>query len=373
MAAVESYLESLRHTLEGDFLRLMMEYCHREHRYLEKPAGVFKPGIVQLWDDLFALCQRYGLRILLTPVDTFWMWKRWKHRPYNRANSGPCGSPGELLACSATREAIKARFAFAIRRWAGSGVLFAWDLWNEIHPAHSEIPPKASTVSCGYQYLHPVHGGGPLWPEPSADGYECSVRIWRLDAVRISEAIFRHPALDFANTHFYEEGTIDDPKNTVDAAISTGKLTQQALAEIRDLRPFFDSEHRPIHTFKDHHKSLPEDFDDGSLRHMQWAHFASGGAGGGMRWPIRKPHLLTAGMRRAQQRLAEFLPLIQWNVFGREKTGGADVQVSNRAIAAFACGDSAQAVLWLLRRDTITASGQLDPGASPGPAGRDSP
>ncbi|TIL77742.1 MAG: hypothetical protein E5Y81_12695, partial [Mesorhizobium sp.] len=34
------------------------------------------------------------------------------------------------------------------------------------------------------------------------------------------------------------------------------------------------------------------------FRHLQWAHLAAGGAGGGMRWPNRSPHVLTPGMRR---------------------------------------------------------------------------
>ncbi len=35
------------------------------------------------------------------------------------------------------RTAIKQRYAFAIERWGGSGAIFAWDLWNELHPAHA--------------------------------------------------------------------------------------------------------------------------------------------------------------------------------------------------------------------------------------------
>ena len=34
-------------------LRLMLEYCQTEHRYLERPVGQFVPNMVQLWDDLF--------------------------------------------------------------------------------------------------------------------------------------------------------------------------------------------------------------------------------------------------------------------------------------------------------------------------------
>jgi mannan endo-1,4-beta-mannosidase len=178
-------------------------------------------------------------------------------------------------------------------------------------------------------------------------------------APEAAECIFRHPALHFASVHFYESGTIDHPKNTIDAAISTGRLTREALAHVQDTRPFFDSEHGPIHTFKDKKKTLPEPFDDEYFRHMQWAHVASGGAGGGMRWPNRHPHSLTAGMRKAQQALSRFLPLLDWHRFRRINLNN-EIQVSNRAFAVFGCGDDAQAVLWLLRTDTVTKTGTLN-------------
>src|SRR3954447_15478273 len=71
IASVESYLKMLAE--QGvTCLRLMLEYCHGENRYFEKPAGNFQPNMIKLWDDLFALCENYGMRILLTPYDTFW-------------------------------------------------------------------------------------------------------------------------------------------------------------------------------------------------------------------------------------------------------------------------------------------------------------
>lgn len=70
-------------------LRLMLEYCQTEHRYLERPVGRFQPHMVRLWDDLFALCAKYGLRVLLTPFDTYWMGRRWRHHPYHQAQGGP--------------------------------------------------------------------------------------------------------------------------------------------------------------------------------------------------------------------------------------------------------------------------------------------
>src|SRR5438874_1499623 len=92
---------------------------------------------------------------------------------------------------------------------------------------------------------------------------------------------------------------------------------------------------------------------------MQWAHFASGAAGGGMRWPNRMPHSLTSGMRRAQRALAGFLPLIDWLRFQRRNLNDAII-VEGGSVAAFGCGDSEQAVLWLLRTDAIGADGRID-------------
>lgn len=181
---------------------------------------------------------------------------------------------------------------------------------------------------------------------------------------RIPDTIFRHPSLDFASTHFYEEGTIDHPRNTVDAAISTARLMREALAEVRDNRPFLDSEHGPIHTYKDHHRTLPEPFDDEYFRHIQWAHLCAGGAGGGMRWPNRSPHTLTKGMREAQRGLASFLPLMDWKSFSR-RNWNEEIKVSNSAIKAVACGDLRQALVWLVRKDTIGKSRLLRRDATP--------
>lgn len=362
LAGVERHLTRLKRS-GVTCLRLMLEYCHREHRYLERPAGRFMPAMVQLWDDLFALCERIGLYLLLTPFDTFFTWRRWKKHPYNRANGGPCASPTQLLTCRRTREAIKARLDFATRRWGASPALFAWDLWNEMHPAMGE-----QLQDCFADFIEEVgpflrslelrlHGRA--HPQTvSIFGPELVTKPW------LVEPIFRQGALHFANLHLYEEGTIDDPADTVAPAISTGRLIRGAIAEAHDLRPVFDSEHGPIHTFKDRHKTLAEAFDDEYFRHMQWAHLASGGAGGGMRWPNRKPHCLTAGMRRAQKALADFLPLVDWTRFRRRSlTDGLSVTAPQ--LASFACADGEQAVLWLLRTDTLAANGMLREDAAP--------
>jgi hypothetical protein len=356
LPAVERHLRYLRdHGVTC--LRLMLEYAQGQHRYLENPAGRFVPAMVQLWDDLFALCGKVGMRVLLTPYDTFFTWIRWRHHPYNAANGGPCESREQLLICPATREAVKARLAFATGRWGGSGAIFAWDLWNEMHPAQAGDQPEAFARFIGDigRFLRDLetqlHGRAHLQCV-SVFGPELIRKPWTVDP------IFRHPNLDFANSHFYEEGTIDDPQDTVAPAIAVGRLTQEALREITDLRPFFDSEHGPIHAFKDRHLTLPEDFDDEYFRHIQWAHLASGGAGGGMRWPNRHPHMLTVGMRHAQRALANFLPLMDWPRFHRRNLTD-HIGVSDPRLRVFGCGDANQALVWLVRQELVTTAQKL--------------
>jgi len=367
-AAVECYVEMLRQR-GVTCLRLMLEYVQTNGRFFERPAGEFNPRVVRMWDRLFARAERHRIRLLLTPFDTFWMWKRWRHHPYNRANGGPADDCRILLTCASTRAAVKARFAFAIDRWGGSGALFAWDLWNEIHPAYADDDPGAfhdfiadvaafvrRRESERYGRAHPI--------TVSAFGPMLSQGFWSRELGRTApddrtaDATFRHPALDFATVHTYATGTIDDPADTVAPALAMGELTRAAIAQIADGRPYFDSEHGPIHTFKDKRRVLPEPFDDEYFRHVQWAHLASGGAGGGMRWPNRRPHALTDGMHRAQHALSRFLPLIDWTQFQRRNVS-AEIRTQDAGVATLGCSDGRQAVLWLVRRDGLGVDGML--------------
>ena len=381
---VEAHLRGL-HARGVTVLRLMLEYSQGDHRFFERPAGRYVPAMVRLWDDLFLLCARVGLRVLLTPFDTFWHWIRWHRHPYNRAHGGPCADRTQFLTCPDTRALVKQRLAFASERWGGSGVLFAWDLWNELHPAQAGHDLQAmhefvTDVSASLrEHERRVHGRA--HPQTvSVFGPELR------DRPALRALILRHPSLDFASTHFYAERTIDDPRDTVAPAVAAGALVDEALAEIDDGRPFFDSEHGPIHRFKDRKRTLSAEFDDEYFRHFQWAHLAAGGAGGGMRWPNRHPHVLTPGMRDAQGALARFVPLVDWTRFRRRPLsravtlrdagdgaalrlvvpglrpgteGPPVVSLRGRDAAVFACGDEAQAVADLLRVDQRTDEGRV--------------
>ncbi|WP_294391427.1 hypothetical protein [uncultured Sphingomonas sp.] len=360
MAAVERHLLWLRdHGVTC--IRLMLEYCHTEHRYFERPAGRFAGNMVRLWDDLFALLEKVGLRVLLTPYDTFFMWIRWRHHPYHRANGGMCADRGQWLTCPETRAAIKHRLAFASDRWGGSPALFAWDVWNEIHPAHGGDDPAAAAP-----FIADVAG----WlrtHEVARRGYANlqTVSVFGPELIRhpaLVETIFRHPALDFANTHLYEKGTIDAPRDTVAPALAVARLMRTAVEEAGPGRPVFDSEHGPIHSFKDKKLTLSEAFDDEYFRHIQWAHLASGGAGGGMRWPNRHPHILTAGMRQAQHGLSRFLPVVDWSRF-RRRNLSAEIACDDAGVAVVGCGDDHQALAWLVRTDRLSPEGMVMPWA----------
>jgi mannan endo-1,4-beta-mannosidase len=76
-----------------------------------------------------------------------------------------------------------------------------------------------------------------------------------------------------------------------------------------------------------------------------------------MRWPNREPHTLTPGMRRAQAALAGFLPLVDWPRFRRRPLDAELAGAEN--VHLFACGDGRQAVVYLLRGDTIGPDGRL--------------
>jgi hypothetical protein len=356
LPAVERHLAEL--VAQGvTCLRLMLEYAQVRHRYIERPAGRFVPDMVRLWDDLFALCERVGMRILLTPVDTFWTWLHWRHHPWNRAHGGPCSHPSDLLVCRETRKAIKARLEFAVRRWGGSGALFAWDLWNEIHPAQAR--DSADNFD---EFIHDLsHHVRALELDLYGRSHPQTVSLFGPEltlkpAMDLRGPIFRHPDLDFATIHIYETGTIDDPADTIAPALAMGRIVRGCLNEVRDHRPFLDTEHGPIHSFKDKHRTLSEPFDDEYFRHMSWAHLASGGAGGGMRWPNRHPHVLTAGMHRAQAAMAAFLPLVDWTRF---KPRNLNDEACAPGFHTFACADDAQAVAWLLRSDIRDAGGMM--------------
>jgi len=347
-------------------LRLMLDYSQVHHRHLEHRCGSFSPAMVRMWDDLVALGERHGIRFLLTPFDTFFMTRRWRHHPYAKARGGPCERPEAMFTCPDTRAAVIERLRFATRRWGHSSAIFAWDLWNEIDPfyAGGDLAATHAFVTEVSAALRAeeiaIHGRAHL--------QTVSVFHPNLAATpALGDVIFRHPSLDFASIHLYEHGPLDAPQSTLDPAKATVRLMREALAQCPPLRPLLDTEHGPVHAFCDGGSNLPESFDTACFRRTQWAHLASGGVGGGMRWPYRDPHVLLPAMHAAQRVLAAFLPLINWQRFVRAPLGRR-LAVHEFAGLAVGCGDARQAIVCLLpdeMQDGISGRVEiagLDPG-----------
>ena len=208
-------------------LRLMLEYVG-DGLYLERPCGSYDPVTVRAVDDLVALCEGHGLRLLLTPFDTFFTWVMWEDHPYNAERGGPCRDRIDLLAHPDGLAAVKARIAFAVERWGGSGTVFAWDLWNELAHHHG-VPEEAGSVL-------PVETLSAIISDLSAHVRGIERRLFgktHLQTVShfgpepagaLADLVFRHPDLDFATTHIYEPGAIDAPVNTLAAADAMARL-----------------------------------------------------------------------------------------------------------------------------------------------------
>lgn len=354
VAATQAYLQALRDN-GITVLRMMLEYCQPPYpRFFEKPVGRPVPATVRFWDDLFALCEKYGLCILMTPWETFFMSRNWRQHPYNRRNGGPCKEPGDFMVLPAAIEVERARFRYIIERWGSSPAFFGFDLFNEIHPfwggSHADrvrwVEEMAAFIRteerARYGYTHPltvsIFGAMP-------EGEE-------------ADLIYRNPALDFATTHVYGESSVDVPRNTIDAALFMNRAVRYALEQIQDNRPYTDSESGPIHLFGNLHHTLPADFDEEYFHNMSWAHLASGGAGGGMRWPCRHPHRLTPGMLAIQQGLARFIDDcgIEWQRFvsaNIDHMVRLDLPHTRRSplppLIAMGCGDERAALIWILQ------------------------
>src|SRR5262249_1488316 len=244
-------------------LRVMLEYVG-DGLYLEHQPGVYDEVTVRAIDDLIALCERHGLRLLLTPFDTFFTYVMWDDQPDKAGRGGPCRRRLDLLMHPEGMAAVKARIAFAVERWGGSGAVFAWDLWNELGHHHGvEAEAIDDETACGLIGVVSELSAHVRAIERRQFGRTHLQTVSHFGSEPkgpLADLIFRHVDLDFATTHVYAPGAIDCPSNTVAAADAMARWVRHALDQIRDGRPFTDSETGPIHTYKDLGITLPDFF-----------------------------------------------------------------------------------------------------------------
>jgi mannan endo-1,4-beta-mannosidase len=337
-AATDSYVAGL--AASGvNCMRIMLEDGGGPDGYIESPLGnfAFNPKDLNFWDQFLPLCSKYNMTVLLTPWDTFWMNKNWSTNPYNAANGGPCVTDHDFIVNPVARAAQKARLKFMIDRWGNSSAILAYDLLNEfdIWWSASDSERKAwidDMAQYVQDYEYQKWGHRHMITVSTANAQPSGV---------IGDVQYLYPRFEFSNTHQYYSGTVNNPRNIIDPAISVNGGVRYSLQYIRDGRPYVDSESGPIDKW-----IADETFDDLYYHHMAWAHFASGGCGIGMRWPYRNPHYLTAGMHATQKAVAIVAKDIDWTAF---HVANADSRVSTNhsGLITMASGDEEHAVIWV--------------------------
>lgn len=356
----EAYLRTLQeHGVNT--IRVMAEYCQFDLSYLQNPIGTFVPETVQYWDDFFALAERYGIYVIFTPWDTFWMFRNLDRNPWYAANGGPLEEPRDWLRDPEVIAAQKETWRFIIDRWGDSPNILAWELMNEVEMwwgnTEEEILRWAEEMAAFVREYERQRWG---------KNHLITISVAKNEPTGLlADLVFRHPLIDFANTHLYYEPAVNNPPDTISAALAVNHGVRHALAETRENpRPYLDTESGPISRWP-----LQRDFDLEYYHNMSWAHLASGGAGQGLRWPYTQPHTLPPEFRKVQAAMARFAAAVDWLAFTGHRNIDQQLTVTDPQLIAMGTGDDRRAVVWLLR-DTrpAPASGAGDPAEAGGPA-----
>lgn len=311
--------------------------------FFENPVGTFVPGHIRWIDNIVTAARHHKIKLLMTPWDTFWMNKTWEKSPYNHLNNGPVVEKIDFLTNREVIETQKKRWKYIIDRWGNSGVVFAWELMNEIDiwwgasPKQVEEWIKEVSVfirdyeqrKWGRRHLITVSTAQPM-PEGI-----------------LGDVAYRMPGLDFAQTHLYI-GASRAPSEPIQPAIDIAHGVRFSLAARKDLRPYIDGEDGPIDKWISN-----ERLDDQVFHNMIWAHLSSGGAGSGFRWPYRHPHHLSEGMYKALSRMSTFVKGAPWTGIWASTTEKPSVKVPNDRIA-FSTGGAEAAIVWTTSRGDVS-------------------
>jgi len=331
-------------------IRLMVETPPSGN--LEDPVGTIRPEHLIWLDHIVTSARRHGVRLWVTPYDTFWMNLRKETSPYWSANGGPIEKPIDFLTVRKIIDLEKRRIQFLIDRYGNSDTIFAWEIMNEIDLWWGGSPEQIK-----------------VWvDEVASDIRKYEKAKWgrsHLLTVSFAEAMpkglnadtaFRRQDLDFATMHLYI-GTSRGPKpgqaEQTGADFASGVI--YARHQVRDSRPVLDGESGPI----DHWIS-DGSFDDAVFHDMSWAHLLAGGAGPGTRWPYRQPHHVSAGMLTTLKAMSLFCADVPWmSLTGSAQIQVADLNTSNRMSSL---STDRGAILWLRTSSGSTArSFSFDP------------
>jgi hypothetical protein len=322
-----------------DLIRLMAETPQSGN--LEERPGLYRPEQIIWLDTVFSAARKYGVRLWITPYDTFWMNRRADASPYWSANGGPVVKPIDFLTKPAVIDLQKRRMKFLIDRYGNSGTVFAWEIMNEIDLWWGASPEQIKS-----------------WTDQMAPFVRAYQRKrWGKDHLITmsfgtaeptglnADTAFRRKDLDFATMHLYLGASRAPNRNLAwKAARDYGAGVLYARSQVLDNRPVVDGESGPID-----HWIVQEETDDFVFDLMSWTHLLTGGAGAGTRWPYRNPHHLTPGMLDTLRAIRVFSDGVPWKrLTGREVW--SDIHVQDGRGALFATDDAA--IIWMRGRNS---------------------
>ena len=300
LAATERFFKRL-HESGVNFIRMMLE-APAGGLFLENPVGTFKPEQVAFLDNIVTFARKYDIKLMITPWDTFWMNHAWDTNPYNSKNGGPVVEKVDFETKREVIEAQKKRWKFIIDRWGNSGTIFSWELFNECDlwwGASAEQVQAWTKEMGGYVRDYEKRKWGRNHIITISIANAMPKGAW-------GDLAYRQAGLDLATTHLYI-GAANAPDEPIGPALAVQEGVTYAMAQIKDNRPYIDSENGPINRW-----IVDQKLDDLVFHNMSWAHMASGGAGSGLRWPYRNPHHLSEGMYQELKLMRRFADAVPW-------------------------------------------------------------
>lgn len=283
-----------------NLVRLMVETPPNGN--LENPVGTFQPEAMRWLDNVVSAARSAGVLLMVTPYDTFWMNLRWETTTYSPFRGGPVEKKIDWYLKPELRQAQKRRMRWLIDRYGNLDTIFAWELMNEADLWWGASPTQLhhwadEMVAYVRDYERSKWGRNHLITVSTAEA---------MPKHELADFAFRRNDLDFATTHLYI-GASKAPTDALSVIRTEEQGVRHALSQIRDGRPYLDSENGPID------KWIADTRLDDEVHHAQsWAHLASGGAGSSFRWPYRNPHHLTPGMLETLKGLRTFADAIDW-------------------------------------------------------------
>ncbi len=163
--------------------------------------GLGKYALDNAWriDELIRIAERNGIYLMLclgyhgelADRQLYFGEQAWDKNPYNRKNGGPCDKPADFWTNPEARRFYKQRLRYIIARYAHSPNVLAFEFWNEVHAPADWVKEMA-------QFARSIDIYGHLLTTTYGD-----------------DAVWQLPEMDFAQTHWYGDGSQWDCVTTI--------------------------------------------------------------------------------------------------------------------------------------------------------------